>query len=192
MAINGLGNVGIGTTSPGSTLVIGGPDPEIRLTTGGGEIPLTIRADNDMASDPINPYIKTGGGGSLDIESSNQSGQYGKLFLNYTKTGHIMMVGGGGNVGIGITGTGANPGATLDVFASTSSANALKVRSGTTGDVYGLYVSTTGNVGIGTADPKSKLQVVGLTEYTDNAAAAAAGLTVGAFYRTGDLLKVVH
>lgn len=50
----------------------------------------------------------------------------------------------------------------------------------------------TGNVGIGTAAPTAKLQVVGLAEHADNSAATTAGLTAGAFYRTGDLLKVVH
>ena len=80
-------------------------------------------------------------------------------------------------------------------------------------NVYGLYLESTGNgglnknysiysnggtsyfkdkVGIGTDTPTSKLQVVGLAEYADNAAALAGGLTIGAFYRTGDLLKVVH
>lgn len=32
----------------------------------------------------------------------------------------------------------------------------------------------------------------GINEYADNAAAVAAGLTAGAFYRTGDALKIVH
>jgi hypothetical protein len=50
-----------------------------------------------------------------------------------------------------------------------------------------------GNVGLGGAImPTSKLQVPGLLEYTDNAAALTGGLTDGAFYRSGDLLKVVH
>lgn len=53
-------------------------------------------------------------------------------------------------------------------------------------------ISNNGNVAIGTTNPTSKLQVVGLPEYADNAAALAGGLTVGAFYRTGDILKVVH
>ena len=55
-----------------------------------------------------------------------------------------------------------------------------------------LVITTQGRVGIGTTDPQSPLQVVGLPEYADNAAAVAGGLTAGAFYRTGDLLKVVH
>ena len=63
-----------------------------------------------------------------------------------------------------------------------------------------VFVSTTvgmgtGNVAIGMAPSDtvtSKLQVVGIVEHADNAAAIAAGLTVGAIYRTGDLLKIVH
>jgi len=57
--------------------------------------------------------------------------------------------------------------------------------------------NTTGNVGIGTGvtPATSKLQVPGLPVYATNAAAAAAGLTAGAFYRTGadpDHVCVVH
>ena len=48
-----------------------------------------------------------------------------------------------------------------------------------------------GNVGIGTASPTSKLHVAGLPSYADNAAAVAGGLTAGAFYHTGGVVKVV-
>lgn len=55
-----------------------------------------------------------------------------------------------------------------------------------------MRITSGGNVGIGESTPTSKLHVNGLVEYADNAAAIADGLTAGAFYRTGDLLKVVH
>jgi hypothetical protein len=55
-----------------------------------------------------------------------------------------------------------------------------------------MWDNATKSLGIGTNAPTSKLHVVGLVEYADNAAAVTGGLTVGAFYRTGDLLKVVH
>jgi hypothetical protein len=61
-----------------------------------------------------------------------------------------------------------------------------------------LYAASgifTEDVGIGTANPTSPLQVIGLPEYPNNAAAVAGGLTPGALYRTGgdpDLVCVVH
>jgi hypothetical protein len=69
--------------------------------------------------------------------------------------------------------------------------NELEIRS-TTGKGSGIYLKTDGNIGIGTTTPTTKLQVTGLPEYNDNTNAAASGLTAGAFYRTGDTLKVVH
>lgn len=62
-------------------------------------------------------------------------------------------------------------------------------------DNFRFVILQSGKVGIGTIAPKTNLQVVGLPVYADNASAAAAGLTAGAFYRTGgdpDQLCVVH
>jgi len=58
-----------------------------------------------------------------------------------------------------------------------------------------MTLSSAGNVGVGTESPTSKLQVVGLPVFNNNAAAIAGGLTSGAFYRTGadpDVVCVVH
>lgn len=56
-----------------------------------------------------------------------------------------------------------------------------------------LYISSTGNVGIATVSPTSKLQVVGLPTYADNTSAISGGLTSGAFYRTSiGVLMVVY
>lgn len=70
-------------------------------------------------------------------------------------------------------------------------------------DIAGDLIIDGGSVYIGTypilptATPtqkpaQTKLNIVGLPEYVDNAAALAAGLTAGAVYRNGDLLQVVH
>lgn len=58
-----------------------------------------------------------------------------------------------------------------------------------------VSVTSAGNVGIGTTTPNSKLAVVGLPVFADNASAITGGLSVGDFYRTGadpDPVCVVH
>ena len=60
-----------------------------------------------------------------------------------------------------------------------------------TAAAHRLVVSSAGNVGINSTAPTSKLQVVGLVDYATNALAIAGGLTVGAFYHTAGVLKVV-
>lgn len=58
-----------------------------------------------------------------------------------------------------------------------------------------MRLNPAGYLGIGTTNPTSKLQVVGLPVYTTNALAVAGGLSAGAFYRTGadpDHVCVVH
>ena len=101
------GNVGVGSTTPSDTLSIGGSS---------GTIGLSLRGDN--AACTAYPCIRTGGGGSLQIDSSTASGAFGKLYLNNTKNSDVLIAVGGGNVGIGIT----NPSVPLDIQASTARA----------------------------------------------------------------------
>jgi len=58
--------------------------------------------------------------------------------------------------------------------------------------ISAMHINNNGRVGIGTTAPTAALQVVGLAEYTNNATAIAAGLNAGAFYRTGEVVKVVY
>ncbi len=48
-----------------------------------------------------------------------------------------------------------------------------------------------GKIGINIETPTSPLQVANIQEYNDNISAKNAGLTNGAFYRTGEVLKIV-
>lgn len=72
------------------------------------------------------------------------------------------------------------------------SADLMRLRGGnsTLGTLDYFIVKNDGKVGVGTATPTAKLQVVGLVEYANDAAAGAAGLTAGAFYHTAGTVKV--
>ena len=55
-----------------------------------------------------------------------------------------------------------------------------------------LVILKNGNTGIGANNPTSKLQVVGLPIHADNTTALGAGLTIGAFFHSGDgIVRVV-
>ncbi len=184
--VDAAGNIGIGTTGPSSKLSFGQDIAERMLA---------------LFDDPNDFYGFGLREGYMDFLTGNAI----NMTIDYS-----------GNVGIGT----AVPLRHLDVISSFGE-NTIAVGEDTTkvfrflwdnsvhsgvidsyysGAMHDFRVGNTtfqasGNVGIGTTAPTSRLQAVGLPIYANNAAAAAGGLTAGAFYRTGadpDPVCVVH
>jgi hypothetical protein len=101
--------------------------------------------------------------------------------------GDLIIYHDGSNSYITDTGTG---------FLNISSDAAL-VLSNASGETY--FIATSNGSTKLYYDNSSKLEtrstgikISGVSEYADNTAAIAGGLTTGDVYRTGDLLKIVH
>ena len=156
MRIDGSGNVGIGSTTPGTKLVVkGGNDA---ANTGVLEISTT------------GTNLKIGGNTTYSWIQSHASKP---LYINQLGN-NIILNSGGGNVGIGTT----SPSGKLNVEAS---GNHLHLRAGTaaagkywnfditsnnqlfiiTDGNNGMNITNTGDVGIGASTPATKLHVQG-------------------------------
>lgn len=113
-----------------------------------------------------------------------------------TVVGHNTTVGATGGVALGagalISGSTSINSLALGRSTTASATNAVALGYNTTASQANSVILGNGcDVGVGTATPKSKMHVVGLPTYADNAAAVAGGLTAGAFYiRTGHGLDV--
>lgn len=166
------GFVGVGTTTPSSP---------INIVSTAGFPGNAIKVEGNVAG-------PTGGGGIVAYNNrpSNALPLAGDRF-GFAYFGSAV---GGHPAGFEAAAEGdftASSRPTFFAFATTA--------AGTTARLERLRITAAGNIGIGTATPKSKLHVVGLPVYADNAAANTGGLTAGAFYRTGgdpDQLCVVH
>ena len=104
---------------------------------------------------------------------------------------NIIPAGSGQDAGYYISGT-------PRVYTNTGNTSITRINAPSTGIIQfetnlteRVRINNSGNVGIGTTNPTAKLHVVGLPNYADNATALAGGLTVGAFYHTAGVLKVV-
>lgn len=111
----------------------------------------------------------------LTVNSGDYTGSF--AFRNYDGTSWLAT----GFFGARINGTVTTGSVPTELYFCNAAAG--------TSDCYGtgnvkMLIGATGNVGIGTVTPTSKLQVVGLPQYENNTAATGAGLSAGAFYRT--------
>jgi hypothetical protein len=156
-------------TTAGTDRVTVKPDGKVGIGTAS---PPTIFANSAVANAAASGLGTSVDGLNWEIPAGATSQGYVASFAN-TQTA-------AGNFNAGIL---------VEIGSTDVTTRLLSLESGGTNR---FEVKGDGNVGIGTAAPTAALQVVGLVEYADNAAALAAGLTAGAFYRTGDLLKVVH
>jgi len=200
MRINNLGNVGIGTTSPGQSLDVNG----------------NIRANNAVMSDYYlntsnNAYIAYRSGTNTFIGNSGTfvSQDTGNVGIGTTSPGNKLTVDTNiANQGTGITLQNSNTGGWGQVFNSAlygyngSPAGMFNVLSmqtrydGTTGSinfmtqaqpqstpVVALSLQGAGNVGIGTTNPGQKLEVSGTIRQTG--CTTAGGLSANA---SGDII----
>lgn len=169
------GNVGIGTSAPSGILhIYSDQGTSLNDRPNSSALPSTF-------------YARTARG-STGVPSALQAGDFLGRFafggfdgVSWTAQNQAMMQGNAAE-----NWTTSARGSYLS-FSTTAIGNLLGSER--------LRIDPSGNVGIGTTNPTSKLQVVDLPVYANNAAAIAGNLTAGAFYRTGadpDLVCVVH
>lgn len=127
---------------------------------------------------------------TVAIQTSSIADAYGAIAkVRQSNTATITRA-----YGLALSGWGGTAGTSYGIYMDTS------IDIGTTR--YAIYSTSTsksylaGNLGIGKTSPGSKLSVVGLPAYANNAAALAGGLTAGDFYYTdvsGEyIVKITH
>ncbi len=133
-----------------------------------------------------NKVIVDKAGGSLNLVSGSGTTNALRFTTNGVAGGYINF--NENNNGINHLMIRTQGNSAKDIYLNTGNAGAIRLNPGD----GGMMAVTTTGVAIGTATPTSKLQVVGLPVYANNAAALTAGLTAGAFYHNGDgIVRVV-
>lgn len=179
MSVTDTGYIGVGHSAPTSAIhAIGGASPR--------EAQLMLQHNP--------PNATTSGGGGILLYYNNNGGLPSSAG---ERLGYVYFGSYDGTTqknAAGLRGNADGP------WTSTSTPSAFLLETtpaGATTRLERVRIDNAGNVGINAPGMTltSKLQVVGLPAFANNAAAKASGLSAGAFYRTGgdpDLVCVVH
>jgi hypothetical protein len=211
--LNEIHDVDLKTTAPvnGDILGYNGTLWVNKTITGvGGQAQLNgtgfVKATGTTITYDNSTYLTTSSAASTYLPINNPTATGTLTAPTISNTLGATFATSSGNVGIGTTIAGAK----LHVFGTSLFETTLSGQtyipftdgknyfrgvehffSNTTGAETFLTIKSSGNIGIGTTAPTSKLQVVGLPVYENNTLALAGGLTAGAFYRTSTGILMV-
>lgn len=163
------GEVGIGTTSPASRLDIQGDSNitsrlSLTRTDVGRTTVLSANADS-----PACPFVGSQSDDNFAIYTNNSAKMLidtnGNVGIGTTEPDFLLdLVQNGGGVQLQMGRSNTNPGTAwmgADINGFHLGVGEYAAAGGNVGDPNGFTVSATGNVGIGTATPSSKLEVDG-------------------------------
>ncbi|MFZ5366523.1 MAG: phage integrase SAM-like domain-containing protein [Patescibacteria group bacterium] len=202
LTVNTVGNVGIGTTGPGS-FKLNVDDPGA-----GSPSKYPLRLQNSLGAETLDFEIETVAVGRHEILSSGSlafgtGGTRGKVVIDTTgnvgigdaSPAYLLTVGSGDLFGVNSSGYALLPAGAAATPSLTFTGDTNTGLYSTAADKLGLVAGgtetmtiTNGNVGIGTTGPSAKLSVYGTTSYGQIQAIAStanAEASIG-FFATGD------
>jgi len=188
--VSGSGNVNCAVYWNGANwIALSGDYDSVKLT--GNQTKTGILSFNNSSGSVDNAISLSNSGGAYtySLSVANTGAGDGNFTYNTGTGTGIYTINEGSGKGIYVlNNVGSGAGVVAESFGG-ATGNLFVGKLSGTGDVF--IVDKNGKVTTPTITTE-KVVATSILEYTDNAAAITAGLSVGAFYRTGDILKIVH